>query len=145
MTGRRYILDEKDLRIIRILCEDAWTPQSRIAKELGLTQQAVSLRIKKLREMGVIKRATIVVNKEAVGANIPFSLGLCVKSGFTRKVVEKLKAIPELSEIWIMSGSHRVTARGYARDISALEKVIEAIEGIEGNREGGFPDCNGNR
>ncbi len=47
--------DEVDKKIVEMLNEDFTKSFSEIAKELGLTRQAISQRIKRLKEEGVIK------------------------------------------------------------------------------------------
>jgi len=127
------LLNNIDWKIIELLAEDAWRSQKEIAEKLKLSQQAVSVRIAALKRNGVIKRATIVLDREKAGHFIPFSLGLSIKSGYNVvEIADKLKENPALDEVWIMTGSHRITARGHAADINELEKVNNAVENIEG-------------
>ena len=110
---------------------NAWITQKEIAKELNISQQAVSNRINKLRKT-IIKRATIVINGEKAGFIIPFSLGISIKMGYSpMKVVEKLKNLSCITEIWIMAGAHRITARGYAKNVMDIECVSEMLEKMQ--------------
>lgn len=57
-------LDETDLEILELLTEDARRPYSEIADHVGLTPPAVSDRISRLEEQGIIQGFTIDVDRE---------------------------------------------------------------------------------
>lgn len=56
-------LDETDLEILQLLLSDARRPYSEVADMVGLSPPAVSDRIARLQEVGVIKRFTIDVDR----------------------------------------------------------------------------------
>ena len=59
MMRENVRLDEKDLKIIEILRENARASYSEIAREVGLSESAVRKRIASLIKKGVIRRFTI--------------------------------------------------------------------------------------
>jgi DNA-binding Lrp family transcriptional regulator len=61
-------LDGTDIHILSLLYKNPTLTQVELAKILGLTQAAVSLRLKRLRELQIIKEAGYAVN--------PFDIGL---------------------------------------------------------------------
>ncbi|MFC6718024.1 AsnC family transcriptional regulator [Natrialbaceae archaeon GCM10025810] len=63
--------DETDMEILRMLGEDARRPYSDIGDEVGLSGPAVSDRVGRLREAGVIERFTIDVDRSQLRAGIP--------------------------------------------------------------------------
>jgi DNA-binding Lrp family transcriptional regulator len=60
-------IDELDKKILAILSKDARNRLVAIAKELKTTPAAVSYRIKKMKESGVIQGARIVLNRNLIG------------------------------------------------------------------------------
>lgn len=56
-------LDEIDLEIVRLLADDARRPFNDIADRVGLSPPAVSDRVDRLREQGVIQRFTIDIDR----------------------------------------------------------------------------------
>ena len=128
-------LNKLDWEIINLLAENAWRSQKDIANKLNRSQQAISIRIAKLKEEGIIKRATIVLDREKAGHIILFSLGCSIKTGFDPvEIAKKMRENPWLDEIWVMTGSHRITARGHVTDINKIENInrqIEKVNGIE--------------
>jgi DNA-binding Lrp family transcriptional regulator/YHS domain-containing protein len=64
-------LDETDVRILELLVADARRPYSDIADEVGLSPPAVSDRIDRLRESGVIRRFTLELDRSQLRAGVP--------------------------------------------------------------------------
>jgi DNA-binding Lrp family transcriptional regulator len=64
-------LDETDLEILRLLLSDARRPYSDIAEVVGLSAPAVSERVARLREVGVINRFTVDVDHSQLRKGIP--------------------------------------------------------------------------
>ena len=60
-------MDNTDYKILKILQENARETASSISKKIHLSVSAVTERIKKLEESGVIKSYTIVVDERKVG------------------------------------------------------------------------------
>jgi DNA-binding Lrp family transcriptional regulator len=64
-------LDETDVAILSLLAEDARRPWSAIGDEVGLSGPAVSDRVTRLRESGVIERFTVQVDRSSLRAGVP--------------------------------------------------------------------------
>jgi len=64
-------LDETDVRILELLVENARRPYSDIADEVDLSPPAVSDRIERLRESGVIRRFTLDLDRSQLRAGVP--------------------------------------------------------------------------
>ncbi|WP_049927718.1 Lrp/AsnC family transcriptional regulator [Halopiger goleimassiliensis] len=69
-------LDETDLEILDLLAEDARRPYSEIADHVGLTPPAVSDRIARLEEQGIIQGFTIDVDRETLHGETPILVEL---------------------------------------------------------------------
>lgn len=64
-------LDETDVRILELLVEDARRPYSDIADAVDLSPPAVSDRIDRLRESGVIRGFTLDLDRSQLRAGVP--------------------------------------------------------------------------
>lgn len=89
--GRFGRLDAIDRKIMSIIYKNPEITQMRLAEKVGLTQAAVSTRLSRLREMGIIGKGCMFVN--------PFNLGLDLMSidvytENTDTVIEKFKHCP---------------------------------------------------
>src|SRR5437868_1428622 len=63
-------LDALDRRLVRALSRDGRRPAAALAKELGLSRQAVTERIRDLERHGVIRGYRADVDAEALGLGI---------------------------------------------------------------------------
>lgn len=64
-------LDDTDLEILRLLGENARRPFSDIAEEIGLSGPAVSDRVSRLQDVGIIQRFTIDIDRTQLRAGVP--------------------------------------------------------------------------
>lgn len=64
-------LDETDMEILRLLGENARRPFSDIGEVVGLSGPAVSDRVTRLQEVGIINRFTVDVDRSQLHAGIP--------------------------------------------------------------------------
>jgi DNA-binding Lrp family transcriptional regulator len=73
-------LDETDLEILQLLLSDARRPYSEIADVVDLSAPAVSDRVAKLRETGVLRRFTLDVDRSQLRKGIPVLITLEIGS-----------------------------------------------------------------
>src|SRR5262245_50008022 len=64
------MLDEMDVRILRILQEDCTRSVADVGKEVGLSTTPCWRRIQKLEDIGVIKRRVAVLDPPSVNAGV---------------------------------------------------------------------------
>jgi Lrp/AsnC family leucine-responsive transcriptional regulator len=74
-------LDETDFKILQLLMSNARRPYSDIADTVGLSAPAVSDRVAKLQEMGVINRFTLDIDRSQLRGGIPVLITVNVVSG----------------------------------------------------------------
>jgi DNA-binding Lrp family transcriptional regulator len=73
-------LDETDLEILQLLLSNARRPFSDIAEVVGLSAPAVSDRVERLEDVGVIQRFTLDVDRSQLRSGIPVLVTLEVAS-----------------------------------------------------------------
>ena len=114
-------LDEVDSKILRILLEDARAPISKIAEELGLSRPTVRKRLRRLVESGIIKGFSVVIDENLLkGFQV---LGL-FKASNAEKLVNELKKIDEVSEIYLTTGERNVVCIARIADLRTLEDLL---------------------
>ena len=74
--ARMSEIDEIDLRLLRLLSENADRSAGALAKALGMSQPAIWRRIKRLEESGVIKGYRWILNREMLGLGVTVFLGV---------------------------------------------------------------------
>jgi Lrp/AsnC family leucine-responsive transcriptional regulator len=83
-------LDETDLEIIELLMSDARRPWSEIAEIVDLSPPAVSDRVARLQEIGVIRRFTLDIDRSQLREGVPVLLTLSVATNTLEDVHETL-------------------------------------------------------
>lgn len=118
-------IDALDLKILRMIAEDARTPFLEVARECGVSGAAVHQRVQKLVNLGVIKGSEFVVNPESVGYGTCAFVGIFLKnpSDFD-DVVLALQEIPEVVECHYTTGNYDMFIKVYARDNHHLLSII---------------------
>jgi Lrp/AsnC family transcriptional regulator for asnA, asnC and gidA len=117
-------LDDKDMKIIRMLMDDARASYTNMAKEMGITEAAVRKRVKNLELKGVIKKYTVEVDSSKLGYNIISLTGVDTEPEKFLDVAKKLKEEDFTRSVYITTGDHMIMAEIWARDGDELTKII---------------------
>lgn len=89
-------LDPADIRILRIMQQDASLAISEIARQAGMSQTPAWRRIKRLKEAGVIRGVVALVDREAAG--LDFVSYTFVKLSLPSR--QNMEAFDRLVNIW---------------------------------------------
>jgi DNA-binding Lrp family transcriptional regulator len=123
-------LDEVDQKIIEHLRENARTTFVDIGKALDISDATVYNRVKRLMEMGVIKRFTIEVDEAAIGKGTSGFILVNVKPGTVKDVSKQLVEIERISEVYEIHGSEDIIVKARAKNLSRLRSVILNVREI---------------
>ena len=129
-------VDELDLQIISILSHDADKSYKEIGEKLFVSGGTVHVRVKKLKELGVLKNSQMVVNYEKLGYDIVAFLGIYLdKSSLYDEVSDGLLTIPEVVAAHYTTGAYSIFAKIICKDTNHLRGVladkIQKISGIQ--------------
>jgi len=105
-------LDETDLEILRLLLADARRPYSDIAEAVGLSGPAVSERVSRLRETGVITQFTVNVDRSKLAERVPLVLDLVVEPGRARDVYDDLRETEGTQHVYRTADAHVIAHVG---------------------------------
>ncbi len=127
-----YILDETDKAILRILLIDARTPYSRIARMLNVSEATVYLRVRRLKEKGILRGFYADVDAFKVGYRVLAFTLIKIDPKKYKEVLEKLREIREIVELYEVTGEYIGLAKIRTRSQEELTEVIDRIGGIDG-------------
>ncbi len=124
------MLDEMDIKILRVLQTDATRAVAEIGKEVGLSTTPCWRRIQKLEEAGVIQRRVAVLDPASVNAGV--TVFVQVKTDqHTHDWLERFHAavidFPEVVEFYRMSGDIDYLLRVVVPDIDAYDKFYKKL------------------
>ena len=120
-------LDAVDLRILRMLLDDARTSVAEIARAVGMSAPSVSERMKRLEENGTIEGYAVKINPAALGLPLGAWLRVRPVPGELGRVAALLKEIPEIATCDRVTGDDCFIARVQVRSVIDLERVIDRI------------------
>jgi len=92
-------LDETDRQLLRLLLDNGRRPYSDLAEEVGLSAPAVSDRIDRLRELGVVERFTVDIDRSRLRDGVRVAVTLDVTPGETMAVREALGSVDGVEHV----------------------------------------------
>jgi len=118
-------MDDIDLKILKILKDDARAKYVDIARRVGLTEGAVRRRIKRLLSEGIIKKFTIETSVEFEGIVL-----IETEPTMTNEVARNIKRVA--TKTFEVSGDYDIAAFIQAYTIDELNGKIDAIRDLPG-------------
>lgn len=120
-------LDDIDRTILRLLVEDGRRPYSDIAEEVDLSPPAVSDRVQRLREWGIIRRFTLDVDRERLRDGVAVLVDLDVDTRTVETVRAGLTGADPVEHVYTTaSGTLVFTLRVPEGDVrSFLEDTVD--------------------
>ncbi len=127
-------LDDFDRKILIILEKDGRKPYSEIAKSLSISNTMVHQRVGRMKKIGVLKGAGIVLDERKLGYEWGAFTGLMLKEDSDSKaIIEELKKIPEVTECYYITGQYTLYIRIVAKNSEHMRSVLyDRIDNIEG-------------
>ena len=127
------MIDKLDMEILQLLEKDASLPYTEIARRLKLNESTVRKRVTALKQKGVIRKFTVVIEPSKIGFNTVAIIGVDVDPPKLLEVAQKLCEIPETRYVATSTGDHMIMTEIWTRDGKELSKIIsEKIGTIEG-------------
>ncbi|MFW5920010.1 MAG: winged helix-turn-helix transcriptional regulator [Halanaeroarchaeum sp.] len=110
-------LDETDREILRLLLDDARRPYSDIADKVDLSAPAVSDRVERLRDIGLIERFTLDLDRSMLREGVPVVIELTPRPD-ERGLVDALEGVDAVEHVFrLADGSVLVVAHVGDREI----------------------------
>ncbi len=129
-------LDRIDVGIIELLQTDGRMMYKDIARETGVSLPTVRARIKRLTDLGVIKKFTVIVDPDKIRGKIRTVLLIQANPPDIEQVYAKLSEIKELREVYGVAGSFTIVVKAEVNDIAELGKLtaekLPQVKGITG-------------
>ncbi|MCP9959834.1 Lrp/AsnC family transcriptional regulator [Streptomyces sudanensis] len=125
MTG--FSPDATDWRILQALQADGRASFAELARAVSMSASAVTERVRRLEEAGVITGYTAVVDQEALGLPVLAFVRLRYPHGNYKPFHDLLDATPEVLEAHHVTGDDCFVLKVAARSMRHLEEVSGRI------------------
>ncbi len=124
------MLDDMDVKILRLLQQDCTRPVAEIGKEVGLSTTPCWRRMQKLEEAGVIQRRVAVLDPVKVNAGVTVFVSIKTDQhslAWLEKFHSAVGDFPEVVEFYRMSGDVDYLLRVVVPDISAYDSFYKRL------------------
>jgi len=124
----RFAVDEKDLKILEVLQENSRLSFRQLAKKTGLSVATVISRVKRLEEMGIIKKYTVEINYSKLGLDFPVIIDVRVSKGKLFEVEEEIAKDPHVLAVYDITGDFDVAILARFRTRKELDKFVKELQ-----------------
>jgi Lrp/AsnC family transcriptional regulator len=135
------LIDELDARILELIQEDASLSVADLAERVGLSPSPCWRRIKRLEDLGVIRRRVTVLDSEKLGLGfeVYVSVKLSLPSRANLEAFEtRLEGWPEVISCQTVTGHEDYMLRVMTRDMHAYDDFLrdkllasDLVSGVE--------------
>ena len=125
LNSHSTTLDDVDLQIIDILSKDSSTAFVEIAKQIGISDGTVHLRVRRLIDEGIIRRFTLSLNNDLLGYDHLAFMGINIKPGFADQITEELSNLEEVLEVHEMHNRFDLFLKIRAKDLNHIRDIVE--------------------
>jgi len=125
-------LSDDDLAILRELQRNSRASYSKVSKSTGIPQSTVHDKIKKLREKGVIKQYSIILDDAKIGQGDIAIIGVETGAKLYKDVAENLCQLDEVVEVYGTTAEFDLMLKIRATSRERLAQLLSEIRRIEG-------------
>jgi len=132
MEAQMIELDDVDRKVLRELQRDARASFKTIAKEIGVSEATIFVRVKKLTEKGVLKGFKAVVDPRTVGKTLTAFILVRAQPKAYPAMLAALKKLEDIYEIYDVTGQYYSILKVRTSGTDELSKIIDEIGSVEG-------------
>ena len=118
--------DEIDEKILQMLAKDGSIPFQEVARACGVSGTTIHTRVKRLTSLGVVQGSKYIIDPAKIGYDTCAYIGLTLKDDSRfEDVIEALKSIPEIVEVYCTNEAYDLFVKIYARNNDHLLTLIQ--------------------
>jgi Lrp/AsnC family leucine-responsive transcriptional regulator len=120
-------LDKTDVAILMILQTEGRLGVTEIGRRVKLSQPAVSARIKRLEQSGIVTGYRAVIDPSRVGLNIHAIVRLRTTHAKLTAALDHFAQLPEITNLYRLTGEDCFLIDIHANDAARLETIVDTI------------------
>ena len=125
-----FSLDATDWRLLEALQRDGRASYAELARTVAMSPSAVTERVRRLEEAGVITGYTAVIDHERIGLAVLALVRLRYPHGNYKPFRDLLASTPQVLEAHHVTGDDCFVLKVAARSMKHLEEVTGRIAGL---------------
>lgn len=126
-SGSEKILDEIGWKILRELQENARVSFAELGRRVSLSIPAVTERVRRLEDAGIITGYHAEVDAEKIGLPITAFIRMNIVGDMTPRLTALLKELPEISECHRGTGGDSFIMKVNVASVHHLERLIDRL------------------
>lgn len=120
------LTDGINVRILEELQQEPRLPMTELSRRVGLSSPAVTERVRRLEEIGVIRGYRLDINPVALGLPIAAFVRIRPSAGQQLyKIAELAASIPEVAECHRVTGEDCFILKVYLPNLEQLDRVLD--------------------
>lgn len=121
------LLDEIGWKILQELQENARLSFAELGRRVGLSIPAVTERVRRMEDAGIITGYHADIDPEKVGLPITAFIRMNIVGDMTQRLTALLKALPEISECHRGTGGDSFIMKVNVASVHHLERLIDRL------------------
>lgn len=127
------MMDQTDIKIIECLRENSRANASVIGNKINMSVSAVIERIRKLEDKGIIKKYTVVLDKEKLGLDITAFIMVSMEHPkYNDKFIKFVQGNPNIIECHYITGGCDFLLKISTHSGKGLENLVNELKSIGG-------------
>lgn len=120
-------IDVLNSKILKCLQENARLSNAEIGRRVGISSPAVSERIKKMEDLGIIEGYKAIVSPFEIGYQLKAIITLRAFMGKLKPFLEKVKTYDEVVNCYRITGDENIVMEVVLKNQSHLEVFIDQL------------------
>src|SRR5215469_1517099 len=120
-------IDAVNRRVLEELLKDPRLTMSELGRRIGMSSPAVTERVRRLEETGVIRGYRLDLNPAALGLPIAAYIRIRPNSGQLPRIAELAQQIPEVVECHRITGEDCFLVKAYIPAIDQLDRLLDSF------------------
>lgn len=120
------------MNILMELQKDGRIIYAEISRRTGVASSTVYDKIIRLKEKGIIKAFTVVLDSKKVGFGVVAFVGIETGAELYRKVAEELSRLDGLAEVYGTTGQFDLMTKIRTTSLDALNDILNKLRSVKG-------------
>lgn len=121
------VADDANLRILVELQQNRRLSMMELGRRVGMSSPAVTERVRRLEESGVIRGYRLDIDPTALGLAMSAHIRVRPNAGQLPRVAELARTIPEISDCDRVTGEDCFAMKIHLPDLSQLDRILDAF------------------
>ncbi|PXV86804.1 AsnC family transcriptional regulator [Lachnotalea glycerini] len=121
-------MDEIDKKILKTLQHNGRVSIKDLSAQINLTPPAVSERIKRLENQGIILGYTAIIDTQKIGLSILALINVSMRADKHKEFYKFIRSLDSVTECYHVTGAYCMVVTVYCKSMTDLEHVVNLVQ-----------------